>query len=94
MSLQFVPSQMRSLGYAYVTTRRKTTLIIIILQAMFEALEETITDLKQQLREKEAVIDELQDSLHTKTIENDNLKKLLNSEKHQKSSENVQEVAT
>lgn len=44
---------------------------------MFEALEETITELKQQLREKEALIDSLQDTVHTKTIENDNLKKRL-----------------
>lgn len=44
---------------------------------MFEALEETINELKQQLREKESLIDELQDSIHSKTIENDNLKKLL-----------------
>lgn len=44
---------------------------------MFEALEETITDLKQQLREKEMLIDSLQDTVHTKTVENENLKKLM-----------------
>lgn len=49
----------------------------IVLQAMFESLEETINELKQQLREKESLIDELQASIHTKTIENNNLKKLL-----------------
>lgn len=46
-------------------------------RAIFEALEETIADLKQQLREKEALIDNLQDKLHSKTIENDNLRKLM-----------------
>lgn len=44
---------------------------------MFEALEDTIYQLRQQLREKEIVIDTLQDSLHTKSIENDNLKKTM-----------------
>lgn len=44
---------------------------------MFEALEETITDLKQQLREKEILIESLRDKVHTTSIENDNLKKRL-----------------
>lgn len=44
---------------------------------MFEALEETITELKQQLREKEELIDSLQDTVHMKSVENENLKKLL-----------------
>ncbi|KAJ8950651.1 hypothetical protein NQ318_010851 [Aromia moschata] len=46
-------------------------------RAMFEALEETINDLKQQLREKESMIDTLQTNLHSKEIENKNLIKLL-----------------
>lgn len=44
---------------------------------MFEALEDTIYQLRQQLREKEMVIDQLQDNLHSKSIENENLKKAL-----------------
>lgn len=46
-------------------------------RAMFEALEDTIYQLKQQLREKETAIDNLQDSLHSKQVENENLKKII-----------------
>ncbi|KAL3283897.1 hypothetical protein HHI36_018066 [Cryptolaemus montrouzieri] len=45
-------------------------------RAIFEALEETISDLKQQLGEKEKIIDSLQTSLHSTVLENDNLKRL------------------
>lgn len=44
---------------------------------MLESLEDAIYQLKQQVREKELIIDNLQDSLHSKTIENDNLKKMV-----------------
>ncbi|EFA00360.1 sorting nexin-16 [Tribolium castaneum] len=62
-------------------------------RAMFEALEETINDLKVQLREKDAIIDSLQDSLHSKTLEADNLLKIIknsvmNCQKCQKECEN------
>lgn len=44
---------------------------------MLEAFEETVYQLKKQLREKEATVDILQESLHTKTLETDNLKKII-----------------
>lgn len=46
-------------------------------RAIFEALEDTIFQLKQQIRDKENIIDDLHDSLHTKTTENENLRKVL-----------------
>ncbi|KAJ8931215.1 hypothetical protein NQ314_015912 [Rhamnusium bicolor] len=46
-------------------------------RAIFETLEETISDLKQQLREKESLIESLQTNLHSSVIENDHLKKLI-----------------
>lgn len=48
---------------------------LLIFQAIFEGLEETINELKMQLKEKESIIDSLQDSLHSKSIENENLTK-------------------
>lgn len=44
---------------------------------MFEALEDTIYQLKQQLKEKDQIIDALQDKLHSKSLENENLTKRL-----------------
>lgn len=44
-------------------------------KAMLEALEETVGVLKQQLLEKNKLINSLQTSLHIKMIENENLKK-------------------
>ncbi|XP_063910930.1 sorting nexin-16 [Zophobas morio] len=66
-------------------------------RAMFEALEETINELKVQLREKDAIIDSLQDSLHTKTLESENLLKIIkrstmNCQKCQKECENFTKV--
>ncbi|KAJ8911335.1 hypothetical protein NQ315_003989 [Exocentrus adspersus] len=46
-------------------------------KAMFEAMEDTITKLKQELFEKESIIDSLETNLHTQIIENENLKKLI-----------------
>lgn len=46
-------------------------------RAMFEALEDTIYQLKQQLKEKDQIIDALQDKLHSKSLENENLTKRL-----------------
>lgn len=48
-----------------------------LFQAIFEALEETINDLKVQLQEKDALLDTFQDKLHSAIIENDNLKKII-----------------
>lgn len=48
-----------------------------MLQAMFEALEDTIYQLKQQLMEKDKIIDSLEETLHTKSVENENLKKVI-----------------
>lgn len=44
---------------------------------MFEALEDTIYQLKQQLHQKETIIDALEESLHSSNIENENLKKII-----------------
>lgn len=44
---------------------------------MFVALEDTVYQLKKQLQEKEVMIDTLQDSLHSKVVENENLKKII-----------------
>ncbi|CAH1959710.1 unnamed protein product [Acanthoscelides obtectus] len=62
-------------------------------KAIFEALEETISDLKQQLREKEALVESLETKLHTVDTENQNLRKLIrnstmNCQKCQKECEN------
>ncbi|XP_076272262.1 sorting nexin 16 [Rhynchophorus ferrugineus] len=46
-------------------------------RAMFEALEDTISDLKLQLREKDAHIDSLQEKMQSLLNENENLKKLI-----------------
>ncbi|CAG9862259.1 unnamed protein product [Phyllotreta striolata] len=62
-------------------------------KAILEALEENISDLKLQLREKDASIYSLETRLHSLSIENDNLKKLISNsmtscQKCQKESEN------
>lgn len=44
---------------------------------MFEALEDTITDLRQQLREKDGIIDSLEHKVQELFNENENLKKSL-----------------
>lgn len=44
---------------------------------MFEALEDTIYQLKQQIMEKEKIIDHLEEEVHSKSIENENLKKVI-----------------
>lgn len=46
-------------------------------RAMFEALEDTITDLRQQLREKDGIIDSLEHKVQELFNENENLKKSL-----------------
>lgn len=46
-------------------------------RAAIEALEDTIGQLKKQLNEKDAINDILHDKLHSKMIENDNLKKII-----------------
>lgn len=46
-------------------------------QAIFEALEETIAELKQQLHEKDISIDTLQSKLHSLLLENENLEKII-----------------
>ncbi|XP_018331805.1 sorting nexin-16 [Agrilus planipennis] len=46
-------------------------------KAMFAAYEDTIFQLKDQLRQKESVIDSLHEALHRNSLENDNLKKIL-----------------
>ncbi|RZC35962.1 sorting nexin-16 [Asbolus verrucosus] len=66
-------------------------------RAMFEALEETINDLKVQLREKESIIDSLQNSLHSKSLESENLLKIIknttmNCQKCQKECENFTKI--
>lgn len=48
-------------------------------RAILEALEDTITDLKLQLREKEAQIDNLQERVQSLLNENENLKTLVRS---------------
>ncbi|KAF2902832.1 hypothetical protein ILUMI_03349 [Ignelater luminosus] len=63
-------------------------------RAMFVALEDTVYQLKKQLKEKEVMIDTLQDSLHSKVVENENLKKIIrnstmNCQKCQKDYENI-----
>ncbi|VEN48300.1 unnamed protein product [Callosobruchus maculatus] len=62
-------------------------------KAIFEALEETISDLKQQLREKEAMVETLENKFHAVDTENQNLRKLIrnstmNCQKCQKECEN------
>lgn len=52
-------------------------------RAMFEALEDTITDLKLQLREKDAQMDALQEKVHSLLNENENLKVLSRSSPNQ-----------
>ncbi|XP_066250602.1 sorting nexin-16 [Euwallacea similis] len=49
-------------------------------RAIFEALEDTITDLKVQLKDKDALIDNLQQRLQGLLNENENLKKCLRQE--------------
>lgn len=44
---------------------------------MFEALEDTITDLRQHLREKDGIIDSLEHKVQELLNENENLKKRL-----------------
>lgn len=44
-------------------------------RAVFEALEDTISDLKLQLKEKDVVIDNLQEKMQSLLNENENLKK-------------------
>ncbi|XP_071057183.1 sorting nexin-16 isoform X2 [Onthophagus taurus] len=64
-------------------------------RAMFEGFEETIYHLKQQIMEKEQIIDNLHDALREKSIENDNLRKLMKDtvcQKCQKDIDNTNKV--
>ncbi|XP_050300587.1 sorting nexin-16 [Anthonomus grandis grandis] len=54
-------------------------------RAMFEAFEDTIADLKMQLREKDAIITNLQRRVQSLCNENENLKKLV------ENSQNIQQ---
>lgn len=67
-------------------------------KAIFEALEENISDLKVQLRDKEASIDSLETKLHSLAIENENLRKLISNsmmscQKCQKECENFKKLS-
>ncbi|XP_017786820.1 PREDICTED: sorting nexin-16 isoform X1 [Nicrophorus vespilloides] len=63
-------------------------------RAIFEALEDTIYQLKQQLMEKDGVIDSLHDKLHQQANENENLRKLLKDSKmnSQKDNEDISKM--
>ncbi|KAK4877143.1 hypothetical protein RN001_009649 [Aquatica leii] len=63
-------------------------------RAMLEAFEDTIYHLRKQLKDKEMEVDALHDTLHSKVIENENLKKIIknstmNCQKCQKDYENI-----
>ncbi|XP_028128435.1 sorting nexin-16 [Diabrotica virgifera virgifera] len=67
-------------------------------KAIFEALEETISYLKQQVREKDASLDSLEEKLHSLSTENENLRKLISNsmmscQKCQKECENIQKLS-
>ncbi|XP_056635878.1 sorting nexin-16 [Diorhabda sublineata] len=67
-------------------------------KAIFEALEDTISELKQQIREKDTSIDSLEMKLHSLVTENDNLRKLISNsmmscQKCQKECENFQKIS-
>nr|XP_023014424.1 sorting nexin-16 [Leptinotarsa decemlineata] len=67
-------------------------------KAIFEALEETITDLKQQIQEKDNSLDKLQTKLHLLGTENESLRKvirnsMMNCSKCQKECENLTKLA-
>lgn len=66
-------------------------------KAIFEALEDTISELKQQIREKDASVNSLETKLHSLVTENDNLRKLISNsmmscQKCQKECENFQKI--
>lgn len=63
-------------------------------RAILEAFEDSIYQLKKQLKEKEIELDALHDSLHAKLVENENLRKIIknstmNCQKCQKEYENI-----
>ncbi|KAB0796656.1 hypothetical protein PPYR_10717 [Photinus pyralis] len=68
-------------------------------RAVLEAFEDSIYQLKKQLKEKEMELDALHDSLHAKLIENENLRKIIknstmNCQKCQKEYENISKALT